>query len=131
MTRPLIQLPNRRRQITDAATAQAFKFIIPQSTEQPDNGQCANHLNRIAAPFAMRYGRRWARLELKLMIRVGMTLALTRLMKTLLFNMSSIDPLTFAVVTLSLIGAALLACFIPGPAAAAWATAIATVGPDM
>jgi putative ABC transport system permease protein len=40
-------------------------------------------------------------------------LALTRLMKTLLFGVSATDPLTFAVIALLLVGIALLACWIP------------------
>jgi putative ABC transport system permease protein len=39
--------------------------------------------------------------------------ALTRVMKSLLFDVSATDPLTFAVITLLLIGVALLACWIP------------------
>ena len=40
-------------------------------------------------------------------------LALTRLMKALLFNVSPTDPLTFALVVLALASIALLACWIP------------------
>jgi putative ABC transport system permease protein len=39
--------------------------------------------------------------------------ALTRLMKTLLFEVSATDPYTFVFITLLLVGVALLACFIP------------------
>jgi putative ABC transport system permease protein len=41
------------------------------------------------------------------------SLALTRTMQSLLFGVTATDPLTFAAVTLLLIGAALLACYIP------------------
>jgi putative ABC transport system permease protein len=63
---------------------------------------------------------------LKLIVRQGMTLAfagaalgllaslaLARLMKTLLFGVSATDPLTFGGVALLLLGVALLACWIP------------------
>ncbi len=40
-------------------------------------------------------------------------LALTRTVESLLFGVAATDPLTFAGVTLLLVGAALLACFIP------------------
>jgi len=40
-------------------------------------------------------------------------LALTRAVESLLFGVAATDPLTFAGVTLLLVGAALLACFIP------------------
>jgi ABC-type antimicrobial peptide transport system permease subunit len=63
---------------------------------------------------------------LRLVIRQGMkllllgvasglagALALTRWPKTLLFEMSATDPLTFAVIALLLIAVALLACWLP------------------
>src|SRR5215475_7987579 len=63
---------------------------------------------------------------LKLVVRQGMTLALcgvalgllaswalTRLLKTLLFNVSPTDPLTFTLIALLLAFVALLACFVP------------------
>jgi len=46
------------------------------------------------------------------------SLALTRLVKTLLFNVSATDPTTLVVVTITLIVIALLACWIPARRAA-------------
>ena len=70
-------------------------------------------------------GAHW-RDVLKLVLRSGMLLvalgltiglagafALTRLMTTLLFEVSPADPVTFAAVALCVIVAALLACYIP------------------
>jgi putative ABC transport system permease protein len=63
---------------------------------------------------------------LRLVVGAGMKLALlgmaigllaafvlTRLMSTLLFNVSATDPVTFALIALLLMGVALLACYIP------------------
>jgi predicted permease len=68
---------------------------------------------------------------LKLVVKQGLTLViigiaigliaafgLTRLMKSLLFGVSTTDPLTFAIIVLSLIIVALLACWTPARRAA-------------
>ena len=46
-------------------------------------------------------------------IGIAGSLALTRTVESLLFGVTATDPVTFGAVTLLLIGAALLACFIP------------------
>jgi predicted permease len=46
-------------------------------------------------------------------IGIAGSLALTRTMESLLFGVTATDPLTFVGVTLLLIGAALLACYVP------------------
>ena len=46
-------------------------------------------------------------------IGITVSLALTRTVKSLLFGVTATDPLTFGGVTLLLIGAALMACYIP------------------
>jgi putative ABC transport system permease protein len=51
-------------------------------------------------------------------IGLAVSLALTRLIKVMLFGVSATDPLTFIVVPLSLIMVALLACWIPARRAA-------------
>src|SRR5437764_5505908 len=48
-----------------------------------------------------------------LAVGVAGALALTRLLSSLLFNISATDPLTFAVVSLVLAAVALAACYIP------------------
>jgi putative ABC transport system permease protein len=48
-----------------------------------------------------------------LIIGVGASLLLTRLMEKLLFGVSATDPLTFIVITVLLAVVALLACWLP------------------
>jgi len=43
----------------------------------------------------------------------GMALAVTRLVKSYLYDISATDPLTFIGIALLLIGVALLACYVP------------------
>ena len=58
-------------------------------------------------------GQGFKLISLGLVIGLGGALAMTRLLATLLFGVSTRDPLTFAGVTLLLCGIALLACYIP------------------
>ena len=46
-------------------------------------------------------------------IGIAGSLALTRALESLLFGVTATDPLTFGGVTLLLVGAGLLACYIP------------------
>jgi putative ABC transport system permease protein len=88
----------------------------------------AQRTNEIGVRMALGAG---ATDVLRLVVRRGMTLALvgvamgvaasfalTWMMKTLLFNVSAIDPLTFAGIPLLLVFVALLACLIPARRAA-------------
>jgi predicted permease len=52
-------------------------------------------------------------------IGLAVTVVLVRLMASLLFGVSAIDPITYIGVALGLIGAALLACYVPAVRAAA------------
>ena len=62
---------------------------------------------------------RWAIRQGMLPVVAGMTIglgasvALTRLMKSLLFEVSATDPLTFGGVALLLTAVALIACYLP------------------
>jgi ABC-type antimicrobial peptide transport system permease subunit len=53
-------------------------------------------------------------------VAVGLSasLAMTRLMESMLFGVSSTDPLTFVLISLLLIAVAALACYIPARRAA-------------
>jgi putative ABC transport system permease protein len=49
-----------------------------------------------------------------IVVGVALALALTRLLRTLLFSVSAVDPVTFAIVVAGLALVAALACVIPG-----------------
>lgn len=52
------------------------------------------------------------------LIGVGGSLALTRVVQSFLFGVSATDPVTFVAVAMLLVTAALLACYIPARRAA-------------
>jgi putative ABC transport system permease protein len=103
-----------------AALALALAGIGGYGVMSYNVAQCAHEIG-----IRMALGAQ-SRDVLRLVVRQGMTLALigagaglggafalTRLLKTLLFNVSPTDPLTFAVIALLLMAVALLACWIP------------------
>jgi len=53
-----------------------------------------------------------------IVIGLAASLSMTRLMLSLLFSISPTDPATFAVITLLLVGVALVACYLPARRAA-------------
>jgi len=58
----------------------------------------------------------WSGMRLALIgvaLGLAVALALTRVMRTLLFNVSATDPATFGSIALLLLGVALTACYIP------------------
>src|SRR6185369_15531341 len=61
----------------------------------------------------MLIGQGMGMVALGLVFGLGGAWALTRLMKSLLFNVSATDPLTFAEVAIVLTLVALLACYVP------------------
>jgi putative ABC transport system permease protein len=63
-------------------------------------------------------GRGMALVMIGIVVGLGASYALTRLMKTLLFGVSATDPLTFTLIALSLGLIALMACWIPARRAA-------------
>ena len=63
--------------------------------------------------LGMILGQGMALVLIGLVVGLLSAMALTRLMKTLLFQVQPNDPLTFAGVSLVLSGAALLACYVP------------------
>jgi putative ABC transport system permease protein len=63
--------------------------------------------------LAMILGQGMTLVVIGLVIGLVSAMGLTRLMKTLLFQVQPTDPLTFAGVSLVLGGAALLACYVP------------------
>jgi predicted permease len=52
------------------------------------------------------------------LVGLGAAVGLTRLMSTLLFGVSPVDPMTFGLVAVSLVAVALLACYLPSRRAA-------------
>jgi predicted permease len=61
--------------------------------------------------LVMRQGTRWTLIGITLGLLAS--LALTRLMKNLLFGVSATDPLTFIFISVLLAGVTLLACYVP------------------
>lgn len=48
-----------------------------------------------------------------LVVGLGMSMALTRFMRNLLFQIGVVDPVTFISVSAVLVGVAMIACYIP------------------
>jgi len=66
-----------------------------------------------SAVLRMILGQGLRTISIGVAVGIAASLALTRTLESLLFNVTPTDPLTFAGVTLLLVGTALLACYIP------------------
>jgi len=66
-----------------------------------------------AAVLRMVLGQGLRTISVGVAIGIAASLALTRIVESLLFHVSPTDPLTFCALTLLLVAAALLACYIP------------------
>ena len=93
-----------------------MSYVVAQSTR--DIGIRLAIGAQSADIFKLVVGRGLRLTAAGLAIGVGASIALTRLISSLLFNVSPTDPLTFAAVSLLIGFVALLACFLPARRAA-------------
>jgi predicted permease len=88
-----------------------LSYFVTQQTSEIGIRMALGAQRRDILRLVLRKGMEWTLLGVAL--GSVMALALTRLMKSLLFAVSAADPLTFAAVALFLIVVASLACWIP------------------
>jgi predicted permease len=86
-------------------------FSVSQRTHEIGLRMALGAQRRDVLGLVLRQGMRFAGVGIAL--GLGLAFALTRLLRTLLYDISSTDPLTFVVIPLLLAGVALLACWLP------------------
>src|SRR5262249_58577979 len=86
-------------------------YIVKQRTQEIGVRMAFGAKAGDVVRLIIRYGMKLTLIGV--LIGLAGALALTRLIKTLLFDVSATDPLTFIVIALLLTGVALLACSIP------------------
>src|SRR5262249_54924948 len=94
----------------------AISYIVKQRTQEIGVRMAFGAKAGDVVRLIIRYGMKLTLIGV--LIGLAGALALTRLIKTLLFDVSATDPLTFIVIALLLTGVALLACLIPARRAA-------------
>jgi putative ABC transport system permease protein len=93
-----------------------LSYFVVQQTQEIGIRMALGAHRRDILSLVLRKGMEWTLFGAALGVAAG--LALTRLMKSLLFGVSATDAVTFVAVSLFLIAVALLACLIPARRAA-------------
>ena len=88
-----------------------LSYVVGQRTQEIGVRMALGAQRSDVASMVLRQGARMALLGI--VIGIAAALILTRFMQGMLFGITSTDPATFSVVSLTLAAIALLACYIP------------------
>ncbi|MGH9842033.1 MAG: ABC transporter permease [Blastocatellia bacterium] len=86
-------------------------YAVAQRTQEIGIRMALGAQARDVLLLVVRQGMAWALIGV--LLGVAVALWLTRLMESLLFNVKTTDPLTFAIISLLLVGVAFLAAYLP------------------
>ena len=89
----------------------AMSFVVAQRTQEIGIRMALGARAKDVLRMVLRQGLSLA--VIGVVLGVGGAAAVTRLMKNLLFGVEAVDAATFGAVTVVILGASLLACFVP------------------